>query len=290
MYKIHHELTNTDIIFPEAPHSDSINVVEMGHSYPYAGYKSMQLKRNVYVIHYILRGKGMFCGMPVEAPCGFLMTPDTIQEYSVDIDPALGGWEQYWIMFGGDIAAELLKNAGFSLDSHVFKIKKIERERAIFARMFEISSYVEQNDGLHMLSVLFDLLSLRSSSDGTAPANRYSPYVKGALTYIRDFYALDLCEDDIANAVHISTKYLHKLFKAEVGKPPMKYLNAYRIRHAKKLLITGNYPISKIASLVGFPDPNYFCRVFQRFNNGVSPLQYRKNNLQQINNTSEVDQ
>ena len=287
MYKIHHELTDTDIIFPESPHSDSINVVELGHSYPPAGYKSMQLKRSVYVIHYILRGKGVFCGMPVEAPCGFLMTPDTIQEYAVDTDPNLGGWEQYWIMFSGDIAAEMLKNAGFSLDSHVFEIIDIERQREIFARMFERSSYDEQNDSLHMLSVLFDLLSLHSPSDGIAHVNRYSPYVKGALTYIKDFYALDLCEDDIANAVHISTKYLHKLFKNEVGKPPMKYLNAYRVRHAKKLLITSNYPVSKIATLVGFSDPNYFCRVFQRFNNGISPLQYRKNNIQQSKIISE---
>lgn len=281
MYKIHHELTNTDIIFPENPHSDSINVVELGHSYPPAGYKSMQLKRSVYVIHYILHGKGVFCGMPVEAPCGFLMTPDTIQEYSVDIDPDLGGWEQYWIMFGGDVAADILKNAGFSLDSHVFPVSDISREISIFSQMFERSGYVEQNDGLHMLSILFDLLSLHSTSDGTTQANKYSPYVKGALTYIKDFYALDLCEDDIANAVHISTKYLHKLFKNEVGKPPIKYLNAYRVRHAKKLLITSNYPVSRIATLVGFSDPNYFCRVFQRFNNGMSPLQYRKSNIQQ---------
>lgn len=287
MYKIHHELTNADIIFPESPHSDAINVVELGHSYPPAGYKSMQLKRKVYVIHYILRGRGVFCGMPVEAPCGFLMTPDTIQEYAVDTDPSLGGWEQYWIMFGGDVAADLLNNAGFSLDSHVFKIADISREVSVFSSIFERSSYVDQNDGLHMLSVLFDLLSLHATSDTALAANRYSPYVKGALTYIKDFYALDLCEDDIANAVHISTKYLHKLFKSEVGAPPMKYLNAYRVRHAKKLLITSDYPVSRIAALVGFSDPNYFCRVFQRFNNGISPLQYRKNNIHQSKNASE---
>ena len=276
MYKLHHDHNDTDILIPECIQTDAISVVEVGHSSPPAGYSSLKNKRSVYVLHYLLQGKGTFSGYTLEGPCGFLMTPEELQYYSVDPNPDSPPWEQYWIMFRGDHAPQILANAGFSLTQHVFDIPNIQREWSILREIFQTPSYYAQNDGYHLLSVLFQLLSLHDTEESNT-ASQYSPYVRSALTYIRDFYSLNLCEDDIANAVHISTKYLHKLFRDEVGEPPMKYLNFYRIRCARRLLLNSNFSIGQIAASVGFSDSNYFCRVFQRFNDGVSPLQYRKN-------------
>ncbi|MBO5416231.1 MAG: helix-turn-helix domain-containing protein [Clostridia bacterium] len=281
MYKLQHERNSTDILFPESPQLAALSVLEVGHSTPPAGYTSLKNERSVYVIHYIREGKGSFRDIPVEAPCGFLMTPEESQYYNVDPDESAPQWEQYWIMFKGDLAGEVLTNAGFNLDSHVFKITAIDSVWEIFNEIFSKGEAVEQNDSYLLVSALFDLLSYHSA-DSAATVNNpevalYSPYVRSALAYIKDFYSLNLCENDIAKSVHISTKYLYKLFKEEVGMTPMKYLNSYRIKCARKLLKNTNFPISQIAASVGFSDPNYFCRVFQRFNDGVSPLQYRKN-------------
>ncbi len=281
MYKLHHDYNSTDILFPESSQIASLNILEIGHSFPPAGYTSLKNERNVYVIHYIRTGKGSFRDIPVEAPCGFLMTPEESQYYNVAPDEKAPQWEQYWIMFKGDLAGEILTNAGFKLESHVFRVTEIDKVWNIFDGIFAKGEAVEQNDSYLMTSALFDLLSYHNPDSADTPNTPemalYSPYVRSALAYIKDFYSLNLCENDIAKSVHISTKYLYKLFKEEVGQTPMKYLNAYRIKCARKLLKNSNFPISQIAASVGFSDPNYFCRVFQRFNDGVSPLQYRKN-------------
>lgn len=281
MYKLHHNRNSTDILFPESPQLASLNILEVGHSFPPAGYTSLKNERNVYVIHYIREGKGSFRDIPVEAPCGFLMTPEESQYYNVDPDENAPQWEQYWIMFNGDLAGEMLLNAGFKLDSHVFRITDIDSIWKIFRAIFDKGEAVNQNDSYILASALFDLLSYHhsdSAAEVTPPEiSQYNPYVRSALSYIKNFYSLNLCENDIAKSVHISTKYLYKLFKEEIGMTPMKYLNSYRIKCARKLLKNTSFPISQIAASVGFSDPNYFCRVFQRFNDGVSPLQYRKN-------------
>ncbi len=279
MYKLHHDYNCTDILLPDSPQNDSISVIEVGHSSPPAGYSSLKNKRDVYVLHYVYQGKGTFLGMPLEAPCGFLMTPEELQYYSVSPDPSVPQWEQYWIMFKGSNVREFLQNAGFSLSPHIFSVNNIKREWNVFADLFRTENYLEINDSLYMLSVLFNIFSLHAVSNAVSEESMqgYSTYVRGALAYIKDFYTLNICENDIAKAVHISTKYLHKLFRDEVGTPPMKYLNTYRIKCARKLLLNSNLPVSQVASHVGFNDANYFCRVFQRFNDGISPLQYRKN-------------
>lgn len=281
MHRIHHDYNSTDIIFPESVQLLPLNILEVGHSSPPAGYTSLKNERNVYVIHYIRSGKGSFRDIPVEAPCGFLMTPEESQYYNVDPDESLPRWEQYWIMFKGDLVGELLTTAGFKLESHVFRLSYVDKVWEILDKIFKKTEATDQNDGYLLSAALFEILSYHNPDSTNVLTNSemslYSPYVRSAIAYIKDFYSLNLCENDIAKSVHISTKYLYKLFKEEVGQTPMKYLNAYRVKCARKLLKNTNFSISQIAASVGFSDPNYFCRVFQRFNDGVSPLQYRKN-------------
>ena len=51
-------------------------------------------------------------------------------------------------------------------------------------------------------------------------------------------------------------------------------INKTRIRQALILLNTSELSIGDIASRCGFPDANYFSRVFRR-QQGLSPKQYR---------------
>ena len=53
---------------------------------------------------------------------------------------------------------------------------------------------------------------------------------------------------------------------------------------AKSLLKTTALSIKEISDSVGFQNPDYFCHVFQKHADGVSPTQYRK----QIRRDSET--
>ena len=50
---------------------------------------------------------------------------------------------------------------------------------------------------------------------------------------------------------------------------------ARRVQAAKKLLASGDLPVSAIAEEVGFSDYNYFTRIFKS-QTGMSPRDFRK--------------
>ncbi len=101
-----------------------------------------------------------------------------------------------------------------------------------------------------------------------------SQLVKQALAYMQQNFAYTLSRAEIASAVGVSEDYLSRIFGKEMGIPPWEYLNRYRILRAKHLLMQADISITRIASEVGFDDPAYFSRVFQK-TAGCSPRDYR---------------
>ena len=288
MYQIHYNNNNTDVCAPRNISPDPIYIVEVGHSFPIMGYQSNNLIRKYFVLHYVLTGKGSFLGRPVEGPVAFLMKPDVPQYYQVSASPDVPKWEQYWIMIGGNEAESILKHAGIDTDTQIFPCPYIRQAFHILRELQLSTNYVMKDDRYFMLSGLFHLLSLHAASmNALSQNNRYSQCVLHICDFIHTNYASPLSETDLANAVHLSTRYMHRIFKRETGTSPIHYLNSYRISCAKKLLSTHNISINQVAETVGFSNANYFCCVFKRYNNNLSPMEYKKNFWQ--NNLKDKD-
>lgn len=64
-----------------------------------------------------------------------------------------------------------------------------------------------------------------------------------------------------------------KLFKAEYGFSPQKYIIHLRIQYAKQLISTGYYSVKEIALMSGYTDYKYFSTEFKK-QVGVSPSDY----------------
>ena len=77
----------------------------------------------------------------------------------------------------------------------------------------------------------------------------------------------------------LSSDYVRKLFKKEVGVSPTDYLLKERMSLAQQLISGGvtnrfsSYTVSQIAEACGFSEPLYFSRVFKKYF-GVSPSEY----------------
>lgn len=279
MIKIIHPQNDTSVLSPESVSGDNyVTTVETGHSLPVAGY-SFSRKRNVYVLHYVLSGNGTCAGKEFSAPCGFIFAPGEEHSYSVDESPEAPQFEQYWIMFKGYGAKKLLESSGFLATTGIFETPYMFQAKDIFKLLHDPANYVQHQDSLYMRAMLFQLLSLHAkyAIDANIPQKRISKeYIAQSLAFIEKSYHLPLREEDIANQVHISAKYLYKLFRKELGQSPTQYLNAFRVERAKKLLTSEKLSIKEVATAVGIPDSNYFCRVFQKYSAGLSPTQYRK--------------
>ncbi len=104
----------------------------------------------------------------------------------------------------------------------------------------------------------------------------YSAPVERCLQYIEFFYAQPLTLDELAQHCYVTSNYLSSLFKKEIGITLKEYINQTRIQKSILLLNTTHHSIQEIAGRCGFPDANYFSRIFKKLN-GVTPLSYRKN-------------
>lgn len=71
-----------------------------------------------------------------------------------------------------------------------------------------------------------------------------------------------------------STTLCNNFYKT-YGKTIISYINALRIKEAKKLMRSGNYNLTEIASIVGFSSIHYFSKIFKQYEN-QSPTSYIK--------------
>ncbi|HUZ17569.1 MAG TPA: AraC family transcriptional regulator, partial [Spirochaetia bacterium] len=85
-----------------------------------------------------------------------------------------------------------------------------------------------------------------------------------------------ICIDVIAQAVSLSPAYACTRFKAVTGKTINGYLTEVRVSRAKEMLADPNGPrISEVAQRVGWPNADYFARVFRKATSR-SPSEFRE--------------
>ena len=96
-----------------------------------------------------------------------------------------------------------------------------------------------------------------------------------ARAFIDRNFTRDLTLEEVSREVHVSPYYFSKLFKEQTGENFINYLTIKRIDTSKQLLEDGRLNIKSICTEIGYNDPNYFSRLFKRFE-GVTPSEYRE--------------
>ncbi len=81
--------------------------------------------------------------------------------------------------------------------------------------------------------------------------------------------------EEMANEVNLSPPQLQKIFKSQIGMPPIAYLREKRLEKACELLEDGWEQINQIGQQVGMPNDSHFTRDFKK-KYGVTPSEYRK--------------
>ena len=113
--------------------------------------------------------------------------------------------------------------------------------------------------------------------ESVAPAHasvEQQALVAQAEYYLQAHYQTGVSVAEVAEALHVSTSYLSRTFKALKGESPMSYLTALRLNQAKQLLDETNLPINQVSGVVGYQDPFYFSRLFkQHFGQSPSQIQ-----------------
>ena len=97
-----------------------------------------------------------------------------------------------------------------------------------------------------------------------------------AIVYFSEHYNEAINVDAYAKQNHVSTNWFIRNFKMYTGTTPKQFILQKRINNAETLLQNKQYNIKEIAQIIGYDNPLYFSRIFQR-TKGISPSEYRKN-------------
>ena len=223
---------------------------------------------------YILRGNGILKNKEGDHPLHqgqcCLIHGGSFASYWAESED---GWEYIWITFDGPLFAEILPKIAFSAKDPVYSITDEQAKYFIDISKRKYSS----RSGEHYYTIAL-LVQLLSSLVSTYPSNTLL-LNDGTIDSIIAFIHNNLDRSDLtvtllAQVTGFSRTTLYGKFKKELGCSPSEYIQNKRIAKARYLLRTTKMSITQIANAVGYENPLYFSRVFQKQVN-TSPTAYR---------------
>lgn len=113
----------------------------------------------------------------------------------------------------------------------------------------------------------------------------YKKAIQSCIAYVEEHYDEKFTVLKMAKYCAMSESYFTFFFKEVTGVSFIHYLNTYRIKKSKTLLIETDMSLEKIAEKIGFSDATYYARVFKKIEK-ITPQQYR-NDKKEVNETEE---
>ncbi len=254
------------------PPTSELAVLEIGHNRPPEGTQRV-MKRDRYILHYIVGGRGAFMGQPFGPGQGYMVVPNQLERIDSDEQEA---FESYWVMFRGSLAPKMLAACGLPARNGVFTFARAADCAAVIHRyLYGPEPANEEAEAMAMQACLFQLLSLHMEEQ-VKPAKPQIKEARQIADFLERNYQKKLKIQDVAALFYLSPNYMYTLFKREYGISPQEYLITRRLEKARQLLEYSDEKLSvkAVAVSVGFENPLYFSRSFhQRV--GCSPSEYR---------------
>ncbi len=165
---------------------------------------------------------------------------------------------------------------------------KLMREREIEALYRPIEAALKESDEPGKLqtriqTILQNQQRYQESQKKTIEADKKEveenvrPFMQNVIEVMEKHYDdSEFGVQELADAMHLNRSALSKKLNAETGLPTAQFIRSYRLDIARKMITdnVANRNITEIAYRVGFNDPKYFTRCFNK-QYGMSPSQYK---------------
>lgn len=101
-----------------------------------------------------------------------------------------------------------------------------------------------------------------------------NPMLLEAERVVRQATDIHLTAAQLATALRVSERTLHRRLKEATGETPKGFLDRVRFETARTLLETTSEPVKQLAAATGYQDETSFRRAFRRYS-GMTPGAYR---------------
>lgn len=130
-----------------------------------------------------------------------------------------------------------------------------------------------------LTNIIFSILLRRCyedfETDQPLEANDFARVLK----YISDHYDT-VTLDELASRFNYSKPHVCNLIKTNTGRTLTALVNAQKLTKAENLLLTTDFSIEEITSMIGFSSADHFTRLFRK-TYGITPGKFRKFRAQQ---------
>ena len=252
------------------PAENSLFVSEFGHSIQSRSKTVGPWSRDIYILHFIIKGYANFSGFKAEAGQAFLIAKAQLHTFTISDD-----YEHYWIGFDGEKIQNLFENFCIPNDRHqLFFVSNPHFAKELF---LSVEKQLYQNGAEHneslvlsLLSSMLPLLKIESASKTTSKID----YAERACVFIKKNYPHPLKMQEIANSLYISEKHLYRLFRNRFGVSPQTFLINTRMQIALDLLKNSDFSVTEIANSVGYTSLPSFIKIFTKYH-GATPSAIR---------------
>ena len=146
--------------------------------------------------------------------------------------------------------------------------------RSLFKALMKNSS--DTSADFSKMSIFYEILATLESQGALESQRAIPSKIERAKEIIDgNFFDPYFSVTELADGIGVSASYLRREFCAAFGLSPISYLKELRIEKAKRLLLSEQYPIARIAAECGYAGASYFIQDFHR-STGESPGYYRK--------------
>lgn len=174
---------------------------------------------------------------------------------------------------------------------HDFKDKVIALKPSAHIKISKLAMNIgneltEQADGFwpcrsrsYLMELLYYMKYLRSDNDTVDIKEKSaSDMVSEIMQYLSEHISEKISLEDILKEYSINRNLLNQIFIKETSMTCLNYLEKMRMGLAQTMLAETELQIAEISDRVGYPDPNYFIKVFKK-HTGVTPSKYRESSM-----------
>lgn len=213
-------------------------------------------------------------GKPFIAERGviFFLTPADFHKYAYE-----DGFDLYNIQFTSDaVSSDLLTR----ITQNSIRVHKVDEDRFDkICRMFSVMKdlYKKDSSDAEIIPRLLECILLLLFRD-SQPENREKRVddenIQKAIMYIHSHFKENPTLSEVADALHLNSRYFCTRFKSYTAQTYKEYLRAVKLRYARRLVLATSIPIIEVAENSGYSTQSHFNREFKDYY-GISPLQMR---------------
>lgn len=248
------------------------HIENIGITYPNPKYKISRDNSDLFVIEYVLSGKGYLeingVKHTIEKDDLYIIEPHTKHSIYADVEDP---YTKVWINFKSNLFATVFNAFGLN-DINVFKntnAKNYFDELLLIAE----KSFNSDDVAIDVSNVLFNIVYIltKQTYDSSTRVMKLAQEIKNMLD--NALYG-KISLEYIASELHYSKKQINRVFSKVYGVAPYTYYIDIKIKMAKNLLVMTDLSVKEIADKLCFENQYYFSNMFKS-KTGMSPLKYR---------------